>query len=72
MALLIEVLDRHDRNFIGAHSKKGTRPPPALRVPRPSDKREKAKRRPATPAELKAIIGKAGGSPPPKAASNGN
>lgn len=60
-ALLIEVIDRHDRNFIQAHSKKGSPKPKALRVPRPTDGKTKKKRN-ATGDELAEMVGKLGGA----------
>jgi hypothetical protein len=58
-ALLIEVLDRHDRNFVIANSKKNARKPKPLKVPRPGKPKKK---RNATGDELAALVGKLGGA----------
>lgn len=63
LASLIEVLDRHDRHFILAHSKRGAAKPKALKVPRPRDLlRRLRKKRPATGEELAGMMGAMGGA----------
>jgi hypothetical protein len=61
-ALMIEVLDRHDRNFIVANSKKNAAKPKALHIPRPRDSKPK---RNATGDELAKMVGKLGGAKVP-------
>lgn len=56
---MIELLDRHDRNFIRAHSKKGAQQPRPVKVPRPRDA-HRPPRRNATGEELAAMMGKLG------------
>ena len=52
LATQIEVLDALRRAFIVAHSKQGTRPPEAIRIPRPWQREEKAKGRGTRLGEL--------------------
>lgn len=64
LASLIEVIDYGNRNFIMANSKKGTKPPQPIRVPRPTDSASRAlpmetaePPRHATASEIKAFFG---------------
>lgn len=58
-ALMVEVLDRHDRHFIIANSKSNAPKPKPLRIPRPGAAKKK---RNATGDELAALVGKLGGA----------
>lgn len=65
-ALMVEVLDRHDRHFIIANSKKNAPKPKPLRIPRPGKAKKK---RNATGDELAALVGKLGGAVVPSSDS---
>ena len=71
LALLIEVLDRHDRHFIEANRKKGAKRPKPIHIPRPRDISRNRAKRPATPEELRRIVGEVGGAVVEEASSNG-
>lgn len=62
LATLIELLDRHDRHFQRANSKKGARTTKPVVVQRPSDIAKRGQRRPATGDELRGMIGRLGGA----------
>lgn len=62
LAVAIEVLDRADRHYVRANTKKGARQPKPLKVPRPRDHSAMRSRRPATVNELKQIVGMVGGA----------
>lgn len=62
LAVLLELLDRHDRHFVIAHSKQNARKPKPLRVPRPRDQAARRERRPATGAEIANLAAGLGGA----------
>lgn len=55
LASLIEVVDHGNRVFEAAHSKKGARLRPAVRIDRPWDKRT-PRRRQSTAEEVRAFL----------------
>lgn len=56
-AMVAELVDHSNRMYLMANSKKGTRLPPPLFIPRPGQPR---RRRKPTKAELKASLGRLG------------
>lgn len=60
LATIAEVLDAGNRMYFRAHAKKNARLPKALRIPRPSERRRRPKRK-ATAEEIARMVGAAGG-----------
>lgn len=61
LATIAELVDAGNRLFFSANSKKGTRLPRPIRIPRPSERRRRRKRN-ATGEELARMVGRVGGA----------
>lgn len=56
IATAIELIDQGNRQFVMAHSKKGTRPPKPIKIVRPWEIQTKPKRA-ATASEVRELLG---------------
>lgn len=72
LATIAELIDRADRNFIAAHSKRNARKPRPIQITRPGELARRKRRRNATGEELAAMVGKLGGAIVPSSEAGGD
>lgn len=70
LAVAVELIHMQWTGFMMVNSKKGTKKPKPLRVPRPGEQVAKRKKRPATIAETMASLTRTFGAPVPQPADS--